>query len=352
MRRNWASDVNGHELESYAQEIGKNDVSSGDFTIDYSDVCGKLSITPCSFVSFDVALNACKISNCAIDLAAWRAVMIACSLGNSPVKNVAVYHCTITQQHVTDLVCMLEKKVEMDAIKIDNCEWGTDSTANDVLGILLSTKAIVHYMSFRYNGLDDSFVSANATALSQNLFLQFLNLSNNCITDEGLQTLATNVLRCNLSLKKVSLKNNLIEGRSLSPFIDLVFGSVCTSEEDTAFKVIAKAAADKNKQIKDVNKKRKKSNEPEISEVEVPERVVKIGKSDLQLINKTILEIDISWNKVSTEIIGAFVEMVTIRKETSPDVEVRVIPRAAAATHNSGDRDSTSSVQEGFSLLI
>lgn len=331
--RYWAEDVNTSEVEKFAEELGKSDTSSGDFTADYTEICRQLGVTPCTFVSFDSNLAACKVSNCAIDLPSWRAAMITCGLANSPVKSLAVHHCSLSRQHVLDLVAMLDKRLMIDAVKLDNVDWGSDSAnVNDVLSTLFATKAAVLYMSFRFNGLDDTFVTACATSLSQNLFLKYLNLSNNAITDAGFASLVSGALRCALSLQKLSIKDNLIEGSSLNQLVGLTFGSECTVEEDTSFKAIAKAAADKNKQVKDINKKRKKGNEPELSEVEIPERIIKIGKADLQLVNKTLKEIDLSWSKISQEHIDSFLSLVEQCKEQTAGVDVRAVPRAVVDT--------------------
>jgi hypothetical protein len=325
----WAADVNTGDL-TFAEEMKKSDASSGDFKADYTDMCARLGVTPCPFVAFDAALSACKISNCAIDIPAWRVAMLACGLVNSPARSVVAHHCSLRRQHILDLIVMLEKRVALDAVKLDNTDWGPEAAeADSILSPLLATTAAVSYISLRYNGLGDAFIAANAGPLSQNLFLRYLNLSNNAITDEGLQQLITLVLRRSLSLQKISLKSNAIEGSGLGLLLDMTFGSVATPEEDTAFKAISKAAGDKNKQIKEINKKRKKNNESEFNEVEIPERIVKVGKTDLQLINKTVKEIDLSWGIVSAEQISAFSEQLTQRQEQSPDVLFRTITRGA-----------------------
>lgn len=346
----WAVDVNTAEVSSFADELKKADASSGDFGADYTDICRKLNITPCSFVSFDASSFSCKISNCEIDLPSWRAAMIACGLVNSPVKCVAVYNCSLRRQYVSDLITMLDKRIFIDAVKLDSIDWGSDAAdAHSILSALLSTTASVSYISLRYNSLGDDFIAASAGPLSQNLFLRYLNLSNNAISDDGLQSLISGALRLSISLHKISLRSNpAIGGANLTSLLDLIDGNVSSPEEETAFKSITKAATDKNKQIKETNKKRKKNNESEYAEIEVPDRIIKVGKTDLQLANKTIREIDLSWCDVAVENITMLSEHLVQRKEQL-ELPFRVVHRNDSVSE--GDQ-SESAVYVGFSLRV
>ena len=340
----WASDVNSQELfNNFSDELKKADPSSGDFKADYLSVCDRLGVIPCSFFVYDPVLSACKISNCQVDISSWRAAMVACGLTGSPVKCFVVHHCSLQRQHILDLVAMLEKREFFDAIKLDNIDWGDQTAeADSLFTSLFSCAAVVEYVSLRHNGLSDTFVSSNAAALAHNIGLKYLNLSNNLITNEGFQCLISKVLRLSLSLYKVSLKSNLIDATALDPLLDLIFGNVCTPEEDSAFKAISKAATDKNKHIKDINKKKKKNNEPEINELIVPERIKKIGKTDLQLINKTICGIDLSWGVLLREGLDTFSELIAPRKEESPDTQFHIVPLTELGN---------SDYKEGFSLI-
>jgi hypothetical protein len=343
----WTAEINSGAAFAFDKELDKQDASSGDFRGDYLAVCSRLAILPCPFVSFDPPAKSCRIANCAIDEGSWRAALIACTMTNSPANNFIVYNCTLTPRFISDLCSMLDKRFVFGAVKLDHIDWGAvdEAEINTALARIISANATVSYLSLRGNRLQDSFVTAVAPALLMNVYIRGLNLANNSISDAGVRDLL-NVLRCNISVERLSLKNNAIAGRTLGGLIDLIYGSPCSAEEDASFKAVSKAAGDKNKAIKELNKKRKKAGETEIEEISIPERIVKVGKTDLVLTNKQLKTLDLSHSLHNEEDTSAFVASLAVKRQTSPDVSFSVISRV---TQEEGDNYLS---RPGFSLIM
>lgn len=325
----WTNDCNEGKLTAFMDELAKTESSSGDWKADYSNICSKFSVLPCPFITFDPATKSCRASNCDVDLASWRAAMIACALSNSPVGNLVAYNCRFQSQHLLDISGMLEKRFVFGAVKLDFIDWGDTVVSNDVImaiGRLISANSTFNYLSLRGCSLQDSNIAAFLPSLIQSVYIRGLNLANNRITDIGLRSLI-NVLRCNISLEKISLKNNIIEGSGLIDLSDIVFGCPSTPEDDTSFKSISKNAADKNKTIKELNKKRKKAGEVELEEISVPERIVKPSKTESILINKQFKLLDISCGSVTAEYIEMINSRITSKRQEKPEVLFSLLTR-------------------------
>ena len=273
----WSSDINDAScLSDFVTECNKDNTAvGGGAYADYSKICITQKITVCPHIKFDGA--SCKVLNCVIDLPNFRAMLLACGTVNSEVKEIVIHNSAITSQHVLDLCILLEKIGPFQSLKIDYCRDVNDSSlSSDFFRPLLSGTALVSYLSFKGNKLDDTFISDNLKILSENLTLRALNLSENLITDAG-AALFFGILPCSLALKYVSLKRNKIEGVSLLSLVETLTGNAISPENDATIKTIAKNVVDRNKLHKDINKKRK-GKYPELVDLIAPtDRVVKIG---------------------------------------------------------------------------
>jgi hypothetical protein len=147
----------------------------------------------------------------------------------------------------------------------------------------------------------------------------------------------------NISLERISLKENALTGENLVMISDLSLGMTCSAEDDAGFKAVTKAVGDLMKAVKDANKKRKKENKPEIEEVAVPERVIKMGKSDLFIINKQLKSIDVSYNPLREASIAALRDTAASRAAcpAAPDAPRPVLQSREPLRDTDGGGDGT-----------
>jgi hypothetical protein len=71
------------------------------------------------------------------------------------------------------------------------------------------------------NMLDDNFIFQVSKALTENMTLKALNISENRITDTGASEIFR-LLPLNISIEYISIKRNLINGESLPNFAALL----------------------------------------------------------------------------------------------------------------------------------
>ena len=154
------------------------------------------------------------------------------------------------------------------------------------------------------NKLGDNFVTKLQPLLVSNLAIYSLNLCDNFLTKTGVLALFT-ALRLNPYIKSLSIAKNLLDytagtGESselVSSLAMLYTGSIASTDDENHFKNIAKLITDRNKAIKEVNKKRKKANQTELAELATPDnRVFKVDGSNV-LVNKGVDNIDLSYTK-------------------------------------------------------
>jgi hypothetical protein len=368
----WTSDINkgvaaATATSSLVEELGRSEVSSGDFLIDYSSVATRMKlVAACPYVSFARAGNGeatsntsegiCRIANCYIDQASWRCALSAINMPSSPVSHLAVHNCTLKPQYILDLVSMLDSKSIFTSVRLEYIEWDADpEAAATALVPIFSTTSTVSFISLRANRLTDTFLTAASPSLIKNVYLKYLSLSKNLFTDAAISTLV-GILKMNISLERISLKENALTGETLGLISDLVLGMVCSAEEDAGFKAVTKSVGDLMKAVKDANKKRKKENKPEIEEVAVPERVIKMGKSDLFIINKQIKSIDVSYNPLCVTSILALRDHAASRAACPavPDApRPAVQTREALRNTNEGDDTAaTADLPGGFVFTV
>jgi len=255
--------------------------------------------------------------NCAIDLSNWRAMLIAASNVNSEVREFVFVNCTLTKQHIDDLSLALEKlgiirALRMEFITIAQCTEGDNVSKAEFWKPLLNGKIHVPYVTLRGCGIDDQCIKDNLPVLCENLTIQALNLSDNALTDSSASILFS-IVPLISSIKYLVLKNCQITGEDncLKSLAEVFVGKLVTEEHDAVMKNVAKGVVDKNKEFKDLNKKRK-GKYPELADMVAPtERVIKIGDENL-LVHRSLVSIDISHNKL---ILENFKDMISLISE-------------------------------------
>jgi hypothetical protein len=163
----------------------------------------------------------------------------------------------------------------------------------DALLNLFGNNFQLEYLSLKGNKLGDVFAKKLAPAISSNLSLKSLNLSESGFGDEGVAAILS-ALKCNNAIERIAFRKNVVDATALARLQALLLGSEPLPEEDAYFKGLGKVIADKNKAIKEINKKRKKAGLADLAEIPNPlERILKIGGQS-RVLNKVLLFADFS----------------------------------------------------------
>jgi hypothetical protein len=304
----WSSDANADTcIAEFPAEVQKDIASLGSGRGDFEKFCSAFKIIPCPHISFTE--TSMKIMNCVVDLSNWRAALLAVSTVNSRIREIVVHGCALSKSHVTDISAALEKAGTIITLKLDYItEISGETLPSNFFSPLLMGISFMEYLSLKGNNLTDAFVLDNSKAISENMTIKALSLSNNLISDIGLTELLR-ILPYSISIKYLSMSQNQIQGNSLEDLAILLTGRGITTEDDTTLKAIAKNVVDRNKALKDLNKKRKKSGLSEFVDLTAPtDRVVKVGTGSL-LVNRSMSSIDLSRNQISLDGIKALTEL-------------------------------------------
>lgn len=364
----WSKEINPDStLQGFAAELAKDTPSKGSFVDDFAfyNTTNKIVVNPYITVAGGETLGtACRIGGCAVDLASWRAALLACSTVNSPIIEIAVTHCTLTSQHLTELASTLEKIGNLQVLKLDYITFagpGADATAVTLLRpFIWGASAPAEYLSLRGNSLGDTFCTDPSIyqALSGNFTLQSLNLADNQISDVGATELLR-ALRLAVSIKQLSLsKNSLAGGPALCKAITdlLCWAGEVSADDETSWKSCAKVIADKNKALKDINKKRKKGGYAELPDVATPpERIIKADGVNV-IANRFITDIDFSFNPLDEgasllpDVINALRGPCPV--PDAPQLSLRMLFRCGENIKMALDAGGVQSDTEGVSIVF
>ena len=161
----------------------------------------------------------------------------------------------------------------------------------------------------------------------------------NNITDEQCEIIF-NILRLSPYMKELSISNNDIIGeKSLESLSNLLIGNEFSPEEEAIYKNMTKLVNDKNKNIKDINKGRKKAGKNELIELNVPLERIDNGNMS----NRTIQAIDMSNNPINIIYYNNFINYIQnienhkFNSATNSELNLNLIVRGtSAATSSSG----------------
>lgn len=302
----WDESINPDtSIANFTGELGKEIATKGSFHSDYAELCSKYNIVPCPFIQ--VSNGSCRISNCAIDISSWRAMLlVVANVVSLEITAIAVHNCRLSSQHITDLAATSTEK-GFKYVKFDYLDLSEETKQS--LAAFLAADVKVEYVSMRGCGLNDAIITSNTALLQANFNLKGLNLSDNEITDAGMTALFT-LLRWNVALKEISVGKNRINGEGWFEMLTaLLVGSPSTKEDDEANKGVTKSLAEANKKIKDANKKRKKDKLPDLPEIPGPskDRIIKVDGA-LTLVNRNIAVIDLGKNPLRFDVIQPSLE--------------------------------------------
>jgi len=311
----WGSDLNGDKLQgaAFAAELDKAQPSKGTFSTDYEAICATHGIIACPFISMS-GTNV-RIANATVDLASWRAALLAIASEGSTVKELSIHACGVTAQHIEDVVTTVQKMGSLSVLKMDYLtvqvtegdavEEGKNAdnnAAHPAFSAFLKGTAAVEFLSLKGNNLN-KFCTGDAVynALSENLTLKALSLADNKMDDAACSQVLRGLRQAN-ALIELSLAKNLCTGACLSELKGLLIGAEVSPEAEAKFKNITKLIGDQNKAIKDANKGRKKKGLAELPELVPPAERIEAG----HMANRTVRAVDMSFCPLGSEAIAAF----------------------------------------------
>lgn len=321
----WSSDVNNSSSFDFRAELNK-EMQASDVMQDYITYAKKMSIVPCPmFTTYrreESSVSRIILNNCRIDLASWRAMLLALNSTGSTITELCTCNVQLSYQHMLDLSVLLERGGPLTTLKLDYLavEGSGEQVAAAYKSLLALSSGTVSYISFKSNALDDSFIINNRVEIINHLCLTALNLSENHFTDAGSHNLLR-MLALTPALRYVSLKRNHLSGQCLVALPSAVegctTGTALTAEEDLEFKNLIKNITERNKQLKEVNKKRKKDKLPELEEFLVPSaRLVKSEGGELLLLNANRISVDLAGNDISPEYILEMLQLISARSSS------------------------------------
>jgi hypothetical protein len=301
----WTSESNtDNNFDSFSSSVGSAE-SSGNWREDYKKCCENNKIEACPFfkvAEVESVTTSCKLINTDVDLASWRAMIVASGMKNTTIKEIVCHNVRLKKQHLVDLVFLMKLPDVIVSLKLDYIDFvseGEGEEATTLAGALLPLLVEggqLKSLSLKGCGLDKVFTSSFGDILISMTCLEGINLAENNIDDESLSDVFAAFPYC-VCLRQISLKKNPITGRGLQGGIqDLVQGRPVGATGEASMKNLQKVVADKNKAIQAANKSRKKAGQEELRELPAPaDRVISVSGEDNKVLNKIIELLDFSY---------------------------------------------------------
>ena len=332
---------------NYEQELAKITVSSQSFDEEYAHRCKSLGIVPCPMVRCLNSDNqkAIYLRHTKIDLPNWQIMLI--SAISCSITSISFYDIEISKRHVNDLVAAVAKADQLRHLYLDFVTLEDDETCECLSSVL---DCEIPYISLRGNRISDSVTATGCSRITANTSIEVLDLSSNLITDEG-ATLLFESLRLCPNIKFISLRSNLIIGSALHAMFRLIVGSALTSSDSAQIKSQNTAISARNRKVKDLVKRAAKEGKVlELEEVPTLDaRVIKVGNESF-VTNRTIREIDLSWNAV---VPGIFEEACKVAVSSAALISAQgafnsTIRITEISTENNGSLFPSNTLPEGL----
>lgn len=333
----WTSEVNDPKaLEGFAALLDKEQPSKGDFAKDYSSFCEGNNIIRCPYITSylvdgDANREGVRIANAIVDLPSWRAFLLAITAVGSKVFEVQIHSSSLTPTHLQDLSKALSKHGLAKSLKIQYSQLY--SSSDDPAAVIAALKALfiestnLEFISLKNNNLTDDLVKGFAPALTENYRLTGLNLSQNNLSDEAAAAVLQ-AIKFNPNYRVINLSDNVITGiNTINTIANQFIGMLSTATEDGAIKANTKALNDRNKAVKDVNKKRKKANLPEFNEfANFPEFTKAYEGKTQYFANRVVEYLDLTGNPLqSNDITSLATAISSLPASILPDVKLKIL---------------------------
>ena len=286
----WESSSNCDKAETF--DVDADVASEGSFKADFEAATAKLGLeNVCPFVAASSSLVAedseevtesVRVTNCKIDRASWRAMLLAAIATGCKVNEICVVGCELTPGHVEDLCKALGKLCTIGSVKMDyisfsptepvegaaQAEEGEQSPSPaSSLVQLLGPALGLSYVSLKGCGFTPREGAAIAEALPLAPCLSALNLSANQLMDAGMQAVLK-AASLAPALQYLSLAHNKSESfRFVVTAGELLFGRRKDDGDDAVLAAGAASVSTYNKGLKDLGKKRKKAGLDDLPEM-------------------------------------------------------------------------------------
>lgn len=333
MGRTWDFEVNADDLISnFLNTLSSDTASKGSWEEDYASICESTNIISCPFVknfSNGEGSTACRISNVKIDISSWRAFLLACCTTNSTVTEIQLHGVTLTCSHLTDLALALNKIGRCTVLKLHYLTFlnfeENSAQFSEAFTAIFSDDTFVEYLSLKGCRLGDDFVAHLLPSLRGNFRLKALNLSENNLTDTVISTFF-DLYRIVSNLREVNLSSNALDGDCFLNLQKTFQYTEVRSDDEANFKSFMKNITEKNKKIKDLNKKRKKANLPELPElVPLNECIVKHEGKNM-IMNRSFIHLDLSYNPLELPKVKGFIDFCsTLVSAESTNTDIKLI---------------------------
>lgn len=302
----WECNCNSEININFASELQKEEISKGSWTKDYEYFVQMFGIRPCPF--FCASNESVTLRGCIVDDCSLKVCLLACCTVGSNIKKIIIRDTKITLSQVDYLCSCIEKLASLEVLKLEYVTISDgEICGNDSIKKLFGSILNIQYLSVRGNKWGDSVFASLLPLLSTNFTLRALDISDNLLSDISFK-LVLSSLKLNTTLELLNLSSNNITGSSLIELENLLFGSPFSGEDEGIIKSLNKTIGDRNKAIKDLNKKRKKSNQVEINEFSLtPAQVVKVNNEN-RIINTKLRQINLNFNSLDPHAISSALE--------------------------------------------
>ena len=293
----WETSSNSDISINFSVELAKDVPSKGSWADDFKALADGFKILKCPYLScssLGADFQSLRLFNCVIDDANWKVALLACATSGSTIKEIAIQRCALEPSHMSDLVNLSEKtgslvSLKLEYLTINNAK--TNEYVENMKGLFTSIINPLEYISLRGSKLGDTFLSnLFSSVLHSSIYLKALNLSDNCLSEDGLTRILTS-FRLNTCIEMLNASNNQITGIAIEPLTQVLFGSAVMADDDTIMKALAGKIADRNKSLKDINKKRK-GNKPPLPEipdvVSKPNQIPKVNAGPAGQVSKVV----------------------------------------------------------------
>jgi hypothetical protein len=366
----WTFDTNPNSLiDNFAAAAEVDTPSKGSWQADFELFCTKYNVTVCPHIKSGVLegeKESVKVMNVVVDISSWRAMLLACCTGGSKVIDITVHGSRLSPQHINDLAVALRRMGTCQSVKLQYLDWQNGNEINEsniaqfqeAFTALFADSTCLEAVSLKGNNFTPELMGSVLTSLAQNFKLVSLNLANNLLTDESVRQFVKAV-RCNTNIKYVSFAQNRVTGDSLSALGDLLNGTEQSPEDDAAVKANAKLIAERNKGIKELNKKRKKANLPDIKEITPSLEVAVKREKTLYLVNRTLKRVDFSGNtEMGADKVLSFVQAIadtpqgTQLPQAAATYQVETDPKLVVDFTNCGDVSGASVAPQPWVQIV
>lgn len=311
----WRENANPDTLIGQFPSLVEREVPTrGSFGADFELSLSNYSVVRCPFIGVSTKdeFERIAITNATIDLSNWRAMLLATLATGSKVREIYVHGCLLSPQHVTDLGIAASKATFPLSLVLQFCSFDMGEEAvekyADAFCGLFQESIGIEFVSLKGNKLTDPHLNKIVGNLSNNQRLKGINLSENQLTDAFAQLLL-NSLRYTHTLQALSLSGNLLSSTSLlSTLFGLYTGLPITGSDEGTIKILTKSTGDKNKAVKEINKKRKKAGIPDAEEISpLPDFIKTIDGLKL-FVNSSLKFADFSNNSFAGNEVSASIQ--------------------------------------------